>query len=121
MDQDDHSEALASILAGADDEDAVYALYQDICESEARTPSQQLFVTAWELSSFIGGDGFEFLYEQGEPIEKWYEVFAQIGDQLVRKCRSEADSDGGVFRVGRRISPEESAILDSVETAFALI
>lgn len=49
------------------------------------------------------------------------EVFAELGDQVVRKCRSEADSDGGVFRVGRRTSPDEAAILDSVESAFALI
>ena len=49
------------------------------------------------------------------------EAFAALGDQVDRMCRSEADSDGGVLRIGRRTSPQEKAILKSVQRALALI
>ncbi len=49
------------------------------------------------------------------------EAFAQLGDHVYRLCRSEADSDGGVLRIGRRTSAREADILATVERAFALI
>jgi len=48
-------------------------------------------------------------------------AFAQLGDTVVRLCRSEADADGGVLRIGRRVSAAEAAILEAVEAAFDLV
>ena len=49
------------------------------------------------------------------------EAFAELADRIARLCREEADSDGGVLRVGRRVSKAEAAILDRVERALALV
>lgn len=71
------TDPLEDILAGSDDEEHLFALYQMI--GVAKNPPQRTFVTAWELHGFIAGDGFEFLYEQDEPLEKWLGVFLEIG------------------------------------------
>mgnify|MGYP001819764492 CR=1 FL=1 len=47
--------------------------------------------------------------------------FAELGDRITRMCRAEADSDGGVLRIGRRTSPEEKAVVARVEGALAML
>ena len=49
------------------------------------------------------------------------EAYAGLGDHILRLCRSEADSDGGVLRIGRHTSPREARILREVESTLALI
>ena len=68
---------LAGILTGANDEDLLYDLYVRI-ESPSN-PSQLLFVDAWELTGFIAGDGFEFLFEQDRSLDEFAQVLVEIG------------------------------------------
>jgi hypothetical protein len=62
---------------------------------------------------------FAYVAELGRTMETG--VFGQLGDHIVRLCRSEADSDGGVLRIGRRPSRAEAAIIEQVESAFGLV
>ena len=106
-------------------------------------------VTALEsntLHAELGDVGIRPASPAGEILEKWLaerpasqlmdaweryvselertmsaEGFAELGDRITRMCRAEADSDGGVLRIGRRISPEEKAVIARVEGALALL
>ncbi|MDJ0867452.1 MAG: hypothetical protein QNK03_15180 [Myxococcota bacterium] len=55
------------------------------------------------------------LREQLEP-----ERFAEVAAQVAGLCRAVADSDGGVLRVGRRISEAETGVIEEVERELGL-
>lgn len=64
-------------LDDLNDEKALSDLFDAI--GEPQNPSQERFVKAWELTGFLAGDGFEWLFEQASGPDGLAAILEAVG------------------------------------------